>query len=772
MSVHSSIPRVDAVAKVTGQAKYTADLVPPNALYAKIVHATITNGLVKRIDGAQAQQVPGFVKLVTCFDAPKTLFPTPGHPWSVEKAHQDVCDRRLLDERVRLYGDNIAVVIARTPLAAAKAARLVRVEYEEYPPLLSPRQALLPGAGALHAEKPDNLLARSSFTVGEGTYADAVASEPDCVELVRTYDTQTVQHCHLELAQSMAYMEGDRIVVVSSTQIPHIIRRIIGQALSLPLGKIRVVKPYIGGGFGNKQDALVEPLAAWLTTLVGGRCVFLELTREETFTATRVRHAISFDIRALVRRDGTLVARKLTAYSSQGGYASHGHSIVANSAAVFKQLYHDQRVLEADALTVYTSLPTGGAMRGYGIPQIDFAAECMADDLCRMIGMDPVDFRLRNCTPEGYVDPHTGITFHSYGMRECLLKGREAFGWDEKRRAFQHQTGPKRRGVGMANFIYKTGVHPISLETAAARLTLNQDGSVMLQSGATEIGQGADTVLTQMAAEALGLSPERVHIVSTQDTDFTPFDLGAYASRQTYISGMAVKRAAEALRRRILDYAAGLLGREAQSLDIRGDAVVDASSGETLRSMTDLAMEAQYSLQNAAHLSAEYTYHCKDNTFSSGACFAQVEVDIPLCKVKIERILIVHDSGRLINPQLAAAQAHGGVSMGVGYALYEEMLFDGKGKPLNDNLLDYKLPTSMDSPDVETLFVELDDPTGPYGNKALGEPPAIPPAPAIRNAVLHATGVAVDSLPLSPQKLYEHFVKAGLMRDIAKEVDA
>ena len=188
--------------------------------------------------------------------------------------------------------------------------------------------------------------------------------------------------------------------------------------------------------------------------------------------------------------------------------------------------------------------------------------------------------------------------------------------------------------------------------------------------------------------------------------------------------------------------------------------------------MTDLAMEAQYSLQNAAHLSAEYTYHCKDNTFSSGACFAQVEVDIPLCKVKIERILIVHDSGRLINPQLAAAQAHGGVSMGVGYALYEEMLFDGKGKPLNDNLLDYKLPTSMDSPDVETLFVELDDPTGPYGNKALGEPPAIPPAPAIRNAVLHATGVAVDSLPLSPQKLYEHFVKAGLMRDIAKEVDA
>ncbi len=770
MSVGESIQRVDAVQKVTGQARYTADLCPAGALYAKIVHATIAHGRVLSIDGGEAEKVEGFVKLLTCFDAPDTLFPTPGHPWSVEPAHQDVSDRRLLDDHVRLYGDNIAVVIAETALAADKAARLVRASYEEYEPLMSPQEAMAHTAHPLHAEHPDNVLAHSRFAVGEGTYDEARASEPDCLELVRTYATQTVQHCHLELAQSYAYMEDDRVVVVSSTQIPHIIRRIIGQALSLPLGRVRVIKPYIGGGFGNKQDALTEPLNAWLTTQVGGRCVRLELTREETFTATRVRHAISFDVRALVRRDGTLVARKLTAYSNQGGYASHGHSIVANSATAFKQLYHDERVVEADAYTVYTTMPAAGAMRGYGIPQSTFAAECMSDDLALMLGMDPVDYRLKNCVREGYRDPQTGIAFHSYGMRECIERGRKAFQWDQKRRAYQNQSGDIRRGVGMAIFVYKTGVHPISLETAGARLTLNQDGSVMLQMGAAEIGQGADTVFSQMAAETLGISAGMVHVVSTQDTDYSPYDSGAYASRQTYVSGMAVKKAAELLKARILDYAAEVLGLEAASLDISGDAVIDRKTGGALRPLGELALEAQYSLRHAVHLSAEYSHHCTDNTISSGACFAEVEVDIPMCKVKILRFLAVHDSGKLINPRLAAAQVHGGVSMGIGYGLYEEMLFGKDGRPLNDNLLDYKLPTAMDSPDVETDFVELQDPTGPYGNKALGEPPAIAPAPAIRNAVLHATGVAVDSLPLSPQKLYERFVQAGLIEEATRNV--
>ena len=282
--------------------------------------------------------------------------------------------------------------------------------------------------------------------------------------------------------------------------------------------------------------------------------------------------------------------------------------------------------------------------------------------------------------------------------------------------------------------------------------------------GATEIGQGADTVFTQMAAETTGIRLEDVHIVTVQDTDVAPFDTGAYASRQTYVSGMAVKKTAEKFKARILDYAAYLKKRPADTMDLRDSAVVDAHTGEKLVELADLAMEAFYSLDRSVHITAEETYHCKDNTFSFGCCFAEVEVDIPLGKVKVLDIINVHDSGVLINPQLAEAQVHGGMSMGLGYALGEQLRFDDRGCPLNGNLLDYKLPTAMDTPELNVGFVETIDPSGPYGNKSLGEPPAIPPAPAIRNAVLNATGVAVDSLPLNPQKLVEQFTAAGLIQ--------
>ena len=551
--------------------------------------------------------------------------------------------------------------------------------------------------------------------------------------------------------------------MTTSTQIPHIVRRVISQALGIPAGEIRVIKPYIGGGFGNKQDVLYEPLNAYLCTQVGGRGVRMEISREETLACTRVRHAIKFHVKAAVRKDGRLVARKLEAYSNQGGYASHAHAIVANSSNEFKQIYNQEKTLESDAYTVYTNLPTGGAMRGYGIPQAAFAAECMADDLAAAIHMDPLEFRLKNCMPEGYVDPHTHVACNTYGLKECIEKGRNYIHWDEKRKEYENQTGPVRKGIGMAIFCYKTGVYPITLETASCRMVLNQDGSMQLQMGATEIGQGADTVFTQMAAETTGITDDKVHILSTQDTDITPFDTGAYASRQTYVSGMAVKKAGLIFKDRILDYAAYMLDREKDSMDIENNTVVDRESREKLLDMAELATTAFYSLDRSIHITAEATSHCKDNTFATGACFAEVEVDMPLGKIKVTNIVNVHDSGTLINPKLAEAQVHGGMSMGLGYALSEELLYDKSGRPLNDNLLDYKLPTSMDTPDLHVEFVELEDPTGPFGNKALGEPPAIPVAPAIRNAVLNATGVAVNSLPLDPQKLVAHFKAAELI---------
>lgn len=762
MSVGKSIKRVDAYQKVTGRAKYTDDLVPPDAYVAKVIRSTIANGIVKAFDLTEALKVPGIIKILTCFDSPAFLYPTAGHPWSVEKAHQDVADRKLLNARVRVCGDDIGAVIAEDTLAAEKALKLVKVEYEEYTPVTTTRQSLDSTGIPIQEMYPDNILKHTSYKT-QDTEVNDFFEDSNLTVLEGSFDTQVVQHCHIEVAISYAYMEKDRIVVTSSTQIPHIVRRVCSQALGIPMGKIRVIKPYIGGGFGNKQEVLYEPLNAWLTTQVGGHPVKIELTREETFVSTRTRHAMHFDIKTAINRNGRLIARKMTGYSNQGGYASHGHSIIANAANAFKMMYQDEKALETDVYTVYSNISSGGAMRGYGIPQMMFALESHIDDLANEIGADPIEIRKLNCMKPGYKDPGTGITCHSSGLLECIERGRKLINWDKKRTEYLNQNASIRRGVGMSIFCYKTGVYPISLETASSRIVLNQDGSVQLQMGATEIGQGADTVFTQMAAQAIGIPVENVHIVSAQDTDITPFDTGAYASRQTYVSGMAVKQTAEIFKNRILDYACDMLNKKASNLDINDGNIVDKDTGKILLSLEKLALESFYSLSHSVHITAESTVHCKDNTYSFGACFVEIEVDLPVGKIKVLNVINAHDSGTLINPQLAEAQVHGGMSMGLGYALGEQLLYDQNARPLNNNLLDYKLPTSMDTPELNAIFVETEDPTGPFGNKSLGEPPVIPVAPAIRNAVLHATGVGINSLPLNPQKLVATFTEKGLI---------
>ena len=763
MAVGVSINRLDAADKVSGVAKYTGDMLPKDYLTARIVRSTIANGLVKSFDLTEALAVPGVVKIVTCFDVPEIDFASPGHPWTLIPAKRDIADRRLLNSRVRIYGDEIAAVIASDEVAAARAVRLVKVEYEEYTPYVTVDEATSEGAHPVHDNVPNNVVVKTNYQVGDVSYDEAVKSEDNLILLDKTYLTQTVQHCHIEPPASFAYMADGKIVVVSSTQIPHIVRRVVGQALGISWGLVRIIKPYIGGGFGNKQEVLYEPLNAYLTTVLGGRCVKVEISREETFYCTRVRHAMRFEIKAAVRSDGVMVSRALLLDSNQGGYASHGHAVTANAGGLFKQLYKSEKSIEGVCRTIYTNISSGGAMRGYGIPQADFAVECMADDLALAVGMDPVEFRLKNCMEAGYEDPHSHITFYSYGLKDCIKKGRSFIKWDDLRAKYSNQTGTIRRGVGMAIFCYKTGVYPISLETSSCRMLLNQDGSVQLQMGATEIGQGADTVFSQMAAETLGITVDNIHIISAQDTDTAPFDTGAYASRQTYVSGKAVKKTAAALKAKMIDYASFMLKIPIENLDIIKNFIVDKVTKEELLPISELAVTSFYSLDKSIHLSSEETYHCKENTFSSGVCFAEIEVDMTIGKVKVLNIVNVHDSGILINPKLAEAQVHGGMSMGLGYALSEELMYDSKARPLNPNLLDYKLPTSMDTPNLHVLFVELKDPTGPYGNKSLGEPPAIPVAPAIRNAVLHATGVAFDSIPLSPQKLVEGFEAAGLI---------
>ena len=761
MYVGKKATRVDAYDKVIGRTKYTDDLCDKGAYVAQVLHATIANGRVKSIDTSAAEAIPGVVKVFTCFDLKeKHCFPTAGHPWSTDESHQDVADRLVLTERVRFYGDDIAAVVAEDEVSAAQALRAIKVEYEEYPFVLDVLEAMKEGAPQLHEAYPNNILKHT--TIRKGNYEEAI-KEPGLIKVEGWYETPTVQHCHIENFICYAEMNGDRIKIVTSTQIPHIVRRVVGQALGIEWGKIQVIKPYIGGGFGNKQDVLYEPLCAWLCMQLGGHLVKLDVPREDTFVSTRVRHAIRSHIISWVRPDGTYAARKLEAFSDQGAYASHGHSICAKGAGAFPQLYPCDNV-EVDAYTVFTNKSVAGAMRGYGIPQAMWAAECHTEEVAAKLGMDPIAFRRKNLMPVGYTDPFSKNELYADTFNQCMDKGMEVTDYLRKYEAYQNQTGDIRRGIGMAVFWYNTAVWPISLETSSCRMVLNQDGSLQVQVGETEIGQGADTAFSQMTADVVGVPLDKVHVVSCQDTDVTPFGTGAYASRQTYTAGFAIRQTGSLLKERILKYAHELTRMPPYNLDIIDGNIVRITDGRVLMTLGDLATEALYSLTHSQHLTAESTAQIKSNAYSFGCTFAEVEVDIPMCKVKLLDLVNVHDAGTIINPALAEAQVHGGMSMGIGFGLSEKLLFDSKsGKALNNNLLDYKLSTFMDHPRLRAFFVENPEPTSAFGTKALGEPPTCSVAPAIRNAVYQATGVFVNEAPVNPHILFRRFKEEGLI---------
>ena len=763
MYTGKSIKRVDAYDKVTGRTRYTDDLCDKGAYVAKILHSTIAHGKVLSIDTSEAEKVEGVVRILTCFDLKeKHYFATAGHPWSVEPEHQDVADRLILTDTVRFYGDDIAAVVAENEVSAAQAVRLIRVSYEEYPFVLDPQEAMKDGAPQLHEAYPDNILRHTS--INRGDYENAI-KEPGLIKVEGWYETPTVQHCHIENFICYAEMQGERLHLVSSTQIPHIVRRVVGQAIGMDWGKIRVEKPYIGGGFGNKQDILYEPLCAWLCIQTGGHLVKLDVTREETFVCNRVRHSIRTHIISWVRPDGTYAARKAEIFSNQGAYASHGHSICAKGAGCFHQLYPCDNV-EVDAYTVFTNRPVAGAMRGYGIPQAMWAVESHTEDVAAALGRDSLEFRRRNLMPVGYVDGFSKNEMYADSFNQCLDKAMKAIDYERKFREYRNQTGDIRRGIGIAVFWYNTAVWPISLETSSCRMMMNPDGSFQVQLGETEIGQGADTAYTQMAADVVGVPIDKVHVVSCQDTDVTPFGTGAYASRQTYTAGFSIRQTGLILKEKILDYAQLMTRMPAYNLDIVDGNIVRKTDGRVLMTLASLAENAQYSLTDSRQFAAESTYQIKSNAYSFGCTIAEVEVDIPLCKVKLVDVVNCHDAGTLINPQLAEAQVHGGMSMGIGFGLSEKLIFDPKtGRTLNNNLLDYKLSTFLDHPALKAEFVENPEPTSAFGTKALGEPPTCSVAPAIRNAVFHATGVAVNEAPLNPHNLFRAFTEAGLIHD-------
>jgi len=760
--IGKSVVRWDAVAKVTGKADYTADIPVKNLCHGKICRAAIAHGVVKSLDISGALSVPGVLKVLTPDDLPDKKFPTAGHPHALTEKGRDIYDRNLLTRHVRLYGDEIAAVIAETELAAEIAVEKIRVEYEEYPFYLTAEEAMAEGAVEIH-EGTRNIIADTTSVVGD---VDKGFFEADYI-FEDEYKTQVVQHCHMESQVAYAYQDSDRRwVCVSSTQIPHICRRVLGQALDMPWGKFRVIKPFLGGGFGNKQEVTVEPLAVAMSMAVAGRPVMLHLEREESMAYTRTRHSISYQYKLGVSKQGRIVAADVRAISNNGAYASHGHSIVVKGAGAIAALYRIPN-LRYHSTTVYTNTATAGAMRGYGGPQVTFSTECMVEKVCDELGFDPVKFRLDNLMPPGSLNPINEIVQHTNKVGDCLTEGQRAFDFDKKKEAAQRfnlEQGASgfRRGVGLAAFSYATGVYPKGLEVAGCHLILNQDGTVKLLVGATEIGQGADTVLSQMAAETIGIPYENVIADPDTDTDIAPFDPGAYASRQSYVSGMAVKKAASELREKILEAAKKFHDFEPEHLDIRDGNIVFRFDGSIITTLADLALKTYYDWDQAGCITASASINCHDNSYPMGATFAEVEVDMKTGRINILSILNAHDSGTILNPLLASGQVEGGMGMGVGYAIGEDLKYDPKtGKPLNNNLLDYKMPTFMDMPDLDCLFVEEEDPLGPYGNKGLGEPPLCSPAAAIRNAVVHATGVELNALPLSPQRVFQACRAAG-----------
>jgi xanthine dehydrogenase molybdenum-binding subunit len=758
--IGNSVQRLDAVAKVTGKAKYADDFFERDMLVGKVLRSPYAHAVVKNIDASKALALPGVEAVLTHKDLPKVKFATAGHPWSLDAGHRDIADRLILTNKARFVGDSIAAVVAVDELTAEKALKLIEVEYEILPFVLDPEEAIQPGAPVIHDERPDNII--GSFGVQFGDIEADLKNAEHVFEGV--FETSIVQHCHIENQSAYAYVDTDgRVVIVSSTQIPHIVRRIVGQALEMPWGKVRVIKPYIGGGFGNKQDVIIEPLTVAMSLAVNGKPVRYALTREECFIDTRTRHAMKIYLKTAVSEEGKLTGINVRLISNNGAYASHGHSIAMSAGTKFRPLYNFKSV-KIDPKTVYTNLPVAGAMRGYGVPQICFALESHLEDIARKLNLDPIEFRKQNLVSVGHMDPLSKNVVRTFGIPECIEKGKQLINWDEKKKLNQNQTGEKRRGLGMACFSYASGTHPVGLELAGARIVMNQDGSIQLQIGATEIGQGSDTVFAQMCAEILGLPMDMVHVITTQDTDVSPFDTGSYASRQTFVTGAAVSKAAYEVREKVLSIAGKKTGLNIDEMDIIDAKIVESKLGRFICSLEDVAMEAFYDRINAAPITSDTSANVRVNALAYGVTFTEVEVDMKTGKIEVLEIYNIHDSGIIINPKLAEGQVQGGVSMGLGYALSEQMLFDKKtGKPLNNNLLDYKLQTILDTPEIGVAFVEIHDPAGSFGQKSLGENPTISPAPAIRNAVLDATGVAFNKVPMNPQTVFEKFKEEGLL---------
>lgn len=732
-------PVHDARQKATGELAFGSDLRLPGMVFARLLLSPHAHAVVERVDGSAAMAVPGVLGVFSHGDAPRTPYCrarlTPGEPGCIE-------DEMLFAATARFVGDRVAAVVARTEQLASEALRLISVDYTVLPPVLTPEAALADRAVAIHAG--GNVVSEYDRELGE-----PVGERPDAITTTTTTMTQKVHHAALETHVCMAdYDRAGKLTVWTPTQGVYGVRALVGDVLGLDYSSVRVVKVPTGGSFGGKQEFILEPVAAFLAMRLR-RPVRLALDREECIIATTTRPATASSMRTVVDRDGALRDVEIDTVLDAGAYAGSSPGYALLMAHKLTRLYRVPHYRHRGRVA-YTTSPVAGGCRGWGAPEAVTCIELHLDQVAKRLGMDPTDLRMRNLVDPGDVDPALGMSLGDARVRECLQVGADAFGWRDRFKS-PVRTGRIRRGVGVACGGHYNGLlGETPAESSTMTLKMNEDGSLDLNASLHENGCGSVTAMAVIVAEELGVVPERVS-VGEADSDVTPYDVGCYASRVTYVCGAAALAVAAKLKERLLEAAATLLDAHATTLEVAGGRIRVAARPERGLSYAEIVQETRR--QRGEDLIVTNTYHNRTNPGSYCVQFADVEVDVLTGLARVTNVLAVADVGRALNRGMVEAQYRGAVQMGVGYALCEDVVLDDLGRPRPGGFKDYRIVNTPDMPTVDVVLVEHEGDDGPYGAKSVGEVATVPTAAAVVNALNHALDTSISSLPVTPERV-------------------
>ena len=749
--VNHAVPKVDSEALVTGKAVYTNDLAPEDCLIVKIIRSPHAHALIKEINTERAKTVPGIECILTYKDCPDKRFTMAGQTYPEPSPY----DRLILDQRMRFVGDAVAIVAGTSEEAVRKAMKLVKIKYEVLEPVLDFRKAK-DNPVLVHPEEnwrslcpvgADNKRNLCAHGVSEAGDIEAVLASCEHV-IDRVYHTQANQQAMMETFRTYTYLDAyGRLNVVSSTQVPFHVRRILANALDIPKSKVRVIKPRIGGGFGAKQTSVSEVYPAVVTWKTGKPAKIL-FTREESMTASSPRHEMELHVRVGSDNEGNIRGIDLYTLSNTGAFGEHGPTTVGLSGHKSIPLYGSPEAFRFTYDVVYTNVMSSGAYRGYGATQGIFAVESAVNELAKELGMDPTVLREKNLVREGQVMPaYYNETAKSCALDRCLARAKEMIGWDEKYPCRDMGNG-KVRGVGVAMAMQGSGIS--SVDTGAVAIKVNDDGFYSLMVGATDMGTGCDTILSQMAAECLDCDMKDI-IVHGVDTDISPYDTGSYASSTTYVTGMAVVRTCEKLREKICERGAYYLGCPVDDVEFDGEKVTNLKNGESI-SRKDIGNKVMCFNNEALSASEAFSSPTSPPPFMAG--IAEVEIDKETGVVEMVDYAAVVDCGTVVNPALARVQTEGGIAQGIGMALFEDIVYSKKGKDYSNSFMQYKIPSRLDVGNIRVEFESSYEPTGPFGAKSIGEIVINTPSPAIINAIQNAVGVTIRELPATAEKVY------------------